>query len=302
VVVVSATEHGSFHYDVVVHHRSGQEHVRRFVSDSPLAVGDVVRLEGRYWLIESIDQQERRARAKPARYRLTLRHPGAGEEAGAFRRFRVDAPGLGHSFSTLEDGHPVSWEVVEARPALDEQGEIYLELIAERDFSELDETPDHVLEHALARRREQEVAEGAAATLERAERMGLSIELVALDPGEEPAWEEAERYIDALILEEIEDDLLELCGVDLDQDPREQWLATVKDRLQSDLERFRGDVEGDHDQIEQWSLRGGWIYVSIGIADDESDPDKGHGWMSRLVDSGALGAAGFERVRKADLD
>jgi len=300
-VVVSATEHGSFHYDVVVHHRSGQEHVRRFVSDSPLAVGDVVRLEGRYWLIESIDQQERRARAKPARYRLTLRHPGAGEEAGAFRRFRVDAPGLGHSFSTLEDGRPVSWEVVEARPAQDEQGEIFLELIAERDFSELDETPDHVLEHALARRREQEFAEGAAATLERAERMGLSIELVALDPGEEPAWEEAERYIDALILEEIEDDLLELCGVDLDHDPREQWLATVKDRLQSDLERFRGDVEGDHDQIEQWSLRGGWIYVSIGIADDESDPDKGHGWMCRLVDGEALGAAGFERVRKAEL-
>jgi hypothetical protein len=35
--------------------------------------------------------------------------------------------------------------------------------------------------------------------------------------------------------------------------------------------------------------------------DDEADPDKGHGWMCRLVDSGVLAAAGFERVRKNEL-
>ena len=301
-VIVSATEHGDFHYDVVVQHRTGQEHVHRFVSDEPLAVGDVVRLEGRFWVIESIDEEEPRARAKPARYRLIIRHPDGREEAGAFRRYRPDAPSLGHSFSTLEDGHPVSWEVVERRPAHDEQGEIYVQLIAERDYSELDELPNHELEHALARRGEDEVLEGAAVTLERAERMGLSIELVALDPGEEPDWQEAERYIDALVIEEIADDLLVLCGVDLGHGPRETWLETVKARLRSDLESFRGDVEGDHDEIEQWSFRGGWIFVSAGNADDEADPNKGHGWMSRLVDGGALGAAGFERVRKADIE
>jgi hypothetical protein len=27
----------------------------------------------------------------------------------------------------------------------------------------------------------------------------------------------------------------------------------------------------------------------------------GHGWMSRLVDSGALAVANFERVRKAEI-
>jgi hypothetical protein len=41
--------------------------------------------------------------------------------------------------------------------------------------------------------------------------------------------------------------------------------------------------------------------VSVGSEDDESDPDKGHGWMTRLVDSGVLAVANFERVRKADI-
>jgi hypothetical protein len=75
----------------------------------------------------------------------------------------------------------------------------------------------------------------------------------------------------------------------------------VKERLRSDLERFRADIESDHDQIEQWSFREGRIFASVGSADDESDPDSGHGWMCRLVDSEALGAAGFDRVRKAEL-
>jgi hypothetical protein len=301
---VPATEHGDYHYDIVAHHRTGQEHVHPYASDEPLQVGDVVRLEGRYWLIESVEPDGEgvsgRAVAKPGRYRLTLRHPDGREETAAFRRFRPDAPGLGHSFSTLEDGHPVSWEVIMEQPARDEQGEIYLELIAERDFAELEELPDHELEHALTRRQEEELPDGAAATLERAQQAGLSIELAALDPGEEPDWDEAERYIDALVLEEVEDDLLELCGVDFDR-PRETWLATVKERLRSDLEQFRADIEGDQDEIERWSFRGGSIFVSVGTEDDESDPDKGHGWMARLVDSGVLGVAGFERVRKADI-
>jgi hypothetical protein len=303
--VVPATEHGDFHYDVVVHHRTGLEHIRRFVSDNPLEVGSVVRLEGRYWLIESVDPDvdalTARATATPARYRLKLRHPDGSEELGAFRRFRPDAPRVGHFFSTLEDRRPVSWEVVDEQPARDEQGDVYLELTAERDFEEVEEVPDHELEHALERGQEEDLSEGAAATLRRAEQMGLSVELVALDPGEEPDWDEAERYVDALILEEIEDDLLEQCGVNPNRDPRATWLDTVQARLRSDLELFRADVEGDHDEIEQWSFRGGRIFVSVGSADDESDPDKGHGWMSRLVDSGATIAAGFERVRKADL-
>lgn len=304
--VVPATEHGDFRYDVVVHHRTGQEHVHRFVSDERLEVGSVVRLEGgRYWLIERVDSDREgvpaRAIAKRARYRLKLRHPDGREELGAFRRFRSDAPRVGHSFATLEDGAPASWEVVDDQPATDEQGDVYLELTAERDFEEVEDVPDHELEHALLRRQEEELPEGAGATLQRAERLGLSVELVALEPGEEPDWNEAERYIDALIIEEVGDDLIEQCGIDPNRDPKETWLDTVKDRLRSDLEGFRADLEGDHDEIEQWSFQGGWIFVSAGSPDDESDPEKGHGWMSRLVDSGAIAAAGFERVRKADL-
>jgi hypothetical protein len=104
------------------------------------------------------------------------------------------------------------------------------------------------------------------------------------------------------VIEEVEDDLLEQCGVDPDDDPEDTWLETVKSRLRSDLAHFRDDVERDHDQIEQWSFRDGRIFASIGSPDDEADPLSGHGWMCRLLDAGVLGAAGFERVRKAELE
>jgi hypothetical protein len=286
-------------YEVVVVHRTGKEHAHAYATEEPLEPGDIVRLEGRHWLIERIDGD--RAQAKPARYRLRLRYPDGREEVGAFRRFRPGSPRLGHAFATEADGHPVSWEVVDEQLAFDANGEPYLDLVAERDYGELEaDLPDHELEHSLAKR-EWALPDALEATLTRAERGGLAVELVALEAGEEADWEEAERYIDALILEEIEDDLFEMCGVDPDADPRDTWLERVKERLRSDLERLRADVEGDHDEIEEWDFRGGRVLVSVGTTDDEADPDKGHGWVCRLVDSEALGAAGFERIRKAEF-
>ncbi|HMJ00387.1 MAG TPA: hypothetical protein VK488_11185 [Gaiellaceae bacterium] len=302
---MSASSHGDFHYEVLTLRRSGQERLHPFASEDPLEPGDVVRLDGRFWLIAAIEPGEdgpARAVAKPARYRLRLRHPDGREELGAFRRFRPDAPQLGHAFTTLEDGHPVGWEVTEQQLEQDEQGDAYLGLIAQRNFEEFEVLPDHELEHTLARRQQDELPEAAAAAFAQAAQSGLSIELVALEPGEEPDWEEAEGFIDALVIEEVEDDLIELCGVDPDNDPRQSWLETVKTRLREDLAQFRADVEGDLEQIEQWSFRDGRIFAAVGSPDDESDPLSGYGWMCRLADAEALGAAGFERVRKAELE
>jgi hypothetical protein len=291
-------------YDVVTITRAGNERRRTYVTDDALEPGAVIRLEGRDWLIERVDpdggEYVAHVFAKPARYRIRLQHPDGREELGGFRRFRPDAPRLGHAFSTIEDGQPASWQVVDERLAFDEQGEPYLEVLAERSFDELEQLPDHELEHALDAR-EEDLPAAASAVFARAEAGGLSIELVALEPGEEPDWAEAASYIDSLIFEEIEDDLFELCGVDTNRDRQENWLPKVKERLRSDLERFRGDIEGDLDEIEEWDFRDGRIFASVGHEDDEADPDKGHGWMCRLVDAGALGAAGFERVRKAEL-
>ncbi|HEY2939569.1 MAG TPA: hypothetical protein VGJ27_07140 [Gaiellaceae bacterium] len=284
--------------------RRGKERVHPYTSEAELGPGDVVRLEGRDWLVERVDARDdgpARLVTKPARYRLRLRHPDGHEELGAFRRFRPDAPRVGHTFSTLEDGQPVSWQVADERLAFDEQEEPYLDLTAERDYSEREDQPDlpeHELEHALAR---TEGPEAAAVTLARAEEAGLFIELVALEPGEAPDWGEAERYIDALILEEIEDDLLVTCGVNPNSDPRDTWIDTVKERLRTDLEQFRGDIEGDHDAIEEWDFQDGSVFAAVGSFEDEANPDSGHGWMTRLLDASALAAAGFARVRKAEL-
>jgi hypothetical protein len=287
-------------YEVVTHDRARNERVRRLTTGDRVEQGSVVTLDGRWWLVERVDDGDPpRLAATPARYRLRLVHPDGREELGVFRRFRPGGPRLGHAFTTLEEGHPISWQVVEERLAREEQGDAYLDLVAQRDYAELEELPDHELEHALAR--DDALSEEAAATLARAEEAGLEVELVALDPGEAPDWDAAERYLDALILEEVEDDLLEQCGVRPDTDPRDTWLETVKERLREDLRRFREDVEGDHDEIEEWDFRGGRISASIGTFADESNPDSGHGWLCRLLDASALGAAGFERVRKGAL-
>ena len=51
--------------------------------------------------------------------------------------------------------------------------------------------------------------------------------------------------------------------------------ATVKERLRADLEAFRSDIEGDHDEIEEWDFRGGRIFASVGSYEDEFDPNSG---------------------------
>lgn len=304
-MVVQPSPHGDYHYLVATRRRTGTERVHEFAAEDRLEPGDVLRLDGRYWLIVGIETGNDalpRTLAVPARYRLRLRHPDGREELGGLRRFRPDAPRLGHSFTTLEHGQPVSWEVVDQQLEQDERGEPCVGFIAERDFAEVEALPDHELEHTSARAGEGELPPSARAAFDRAERAGLSVELVALEPGEEPDWDAAERFVEAIVLEEVEDDLLEQCGVDPDHDPRETWLETVKRRLRADLARFRADVEGDAAQIEQWSFRDGRIFASIGSPDDEADPLSGHGWMCRLVDAGVLGAAGFERVRKTELE
>jgi hypothetical protein len=40
-------------YEVVAHTRTGKERIHRHASDEPLQPGQVLRLEGRYWLLES---------------------------------------------------------------------------------------------------------------------------------------------------------------------------------------------------------------------------------------------------------
>jgi hypothetical protein len=300
-MVVQPSPHGDFHYTVVTRRRTGKERQHDFASADRLQPGDILRLDGRYWLIVSIEPSAR-AVGVPARYRLRLRHPDEREELGGFRRFRPDAPGLGHSFTTLEHGEPVSWEVVEQRLERDDDGEPYLDFTAERDYAEVEALPNHELEHTLARGADEALPPSAETAFSRAEQMGLSIELVALEPGEEPDWAEAERFIEALGIEEIHDDLIEMCGVNPDSDPKDTWLEQVKRRLRSDLAQFRADVEGDDDHIEQWSFRDGQIFASFGTEEEESDPLSGHGWMVRLYDAEVLGAAGFVRVKKAELE
>jgi hypothetical protein len=295
----------AYRYELLTTDRAGEERRHAYTSEEPLAPGSVVPFGGRYWLVARVepgtDGAPERAVAAPARYRVRLRHPDGREEVGAFRRFRPGAPRLGHAFATVEDGEPASWQVVAELVAEDDRGRPYLDHVAERDFGEFDAVPDHELEHAVEARDDEGLLPGALAALSQAGAAGLSIELVALEAGEEPDWVEAERYLDALILEEIEDDLLELCGVRPGRDPRDAWLGIVKERLRVDLERFRSDVETDHDQVERWDFRGGRVYAAVGDADDEADPESPFGWLCRLVDVGALTAAGFRRVRKAEL-
>jgi hypothetical protein len=106
---------------------------------------------------------------------------------------------------------PVSWQVVDAQLDRDDEGPV-LSLTAERDFAEVEDIPDHDLEHELAENADDSLPEEAEALIARAARENLELELVVLDPGEEPSWDDAARFLEALILDEIEDDLLESSG------------------------------------------------------------------------------------------
>lgn len=237
-------------YEIVTHDRAGRERVHPYTGEDVLAPGSVVLLGGRYWLVVRVEQQ--RVQAQLARYRLALQHPDGHRETGAFRRFRADAPGLGHQLITLENGVPISWAVVDQRLACDDAGKPFLESIAERDHAELESLPDHELEHALDQ--ESDITGIAATVLARAREAGCAIELVGLEAGQAPDWDEARRYLDALILEEVEDDLLEQCGVDPRHDPHETWLGTVKQRLRDDLDSFRADIDDRHEEVEEWDF------------------------------------------------
>jgi hypothetical protein len=292
-----------YEYDIAVVNRAGVRRTISHTSEEPVEQGEVIRLDGRFWIVAEVASQQdgpAHAAARPARYRIRTRHPDGREELGAFRRLGADAPRAGHAFTTFEEGQPQSWEIVSKGVTTDEQGEPYVELVAERDFAEAEDLPDHQLEHALARSTES-LPTGASETFDQAAAAGLAVELVALEPAEAPDWGEAERYLDALVLDEIEDDLLEQCGVDPDRDPRASWLEHVQQRLRDDLARFRADIEGDHAQIEEWDYLDGRIFASSGTTEDEANPDSGHGWLCRLVDAGVLGAAGFSRVRKSEI-
>ena len=160
-------------YELVHVTATGRERVHPYTSEEPLGPGDVVHYEGRDWLVERLDGS--RVHLKPAVYRLRLRHPDGREELGAFRRFRPDAPRAGHTFSTLEDGEPVSWQVADERLAHREDGEPYLDLTAERDYSEQEDAPslpEHELEHALSR----DDSPDAATALASAEEAGMFVE------------------------------------------------------------------------------------------------------------------------------
>lgn len=284
-------------YEILTHDRAGRKHTRPYTSEDALAAGSVLELGGRYWLVTRVDGG--RAEAAPARYRMTLEDPDGRAEHGPFRRYRADAPRTGHQFTIYEHGVPSTWSVEYEHLARERAGQPFLELVAERYRAEGESLPDHQLEHALDR--SDHSGGSPSAKLDRATVAGTSAELVALEACQAPDWDEAARFLDALGLEEIGDDLLELCGVDTRRQPEAAWVGIVQQRLRDDLARFRDDIEGDHDEIEEWDFRGGRIFAAIGSPDDEASPARGYGWLCRLVDSDTLGAAGFRRVRKASL-
>jgi hypothetical protein len=239
--------------------------------------------------------------AVPAHYRLTLQDDDGREEDGAFRRFRADAPRVGHRFTTVDHGSITSWEVTSQRLVRERDGQVFVEYCAEREVLDTESPPDHQLEHALEQRREWSM-DSPTRLLALAETTGRLVELVSLEPGQAPDWDAAARFLDALVVEEVGDNLFELCGVDTRRHPEGEWLGIVQERLRADLDSFRRDIEGDHAAIGEWDFRGGRVFAAVGAAEDEASPASGYGWMCRLVDSDVLGAAGFARVRKASLD
>jgi hypothetical protein len=291
-------------YNVILPSRHGnaQAHRHRLSTANDLRVGDVVRVTGGRWIVDELREAggEREARLEPARFRVVLLQPDGREEAGAVRRLRDDSLGVGHAFTTADETgtHRLRWDVVADRFVRDEGGRPLIEFVAEHGLHGRERVPDHELEHRFAQ--QGDLAEARAA-LEFATAAGLAVELVELEPDRDPDWDEARALLEALVIEEVGEDLLERCGIKPERDLPETWIDLVRLRLRADLTSFRGDVEGPHRQIHEWHIGPRRVFASIGTWESEADPDSGHGWLCRLVDGDVLGAAGFVRLREIEL-
>ena len=107
----------SVNYELVTRSPGGKERAHEYASGDPLNPGEALQLRGRFWLVERVEKPDGESRlataiAKPARYRLHLRHPDDREELGAVRRFRPGSPRLGHAFTTIDASQPISWQVM----------------------------------------------------------------------------------------------------------------------------------------------------------------------------------------------
>ena len=132
-----------------------------------------------------------RAAAKPGALSTLARPSGRPPRGGRVPSLR---PGFAPARSRLHDrrstAQPISWAVVDERFARDDDGEpsssSWRSATSPRTRGIV---PDHELEHTLARRAEEELPEEATSLLDRADRLGQSVELVALEPGEAPDWD-----------------------------------------------------------------------------------------------------------------
>ena len=201
------------------------------------------------------------------------------------RRMRPDGPRLGHSFTTIEDGAPVSWSVIDEEFAHDEQGEPFLDLVAERDYGEAEgDLPDHELEHALTARSD-EVPDAARERIDEATRLGFAIESSRSSRTRLPDWEEARRYIETLSLDTIADDLLELCGVDTEELAKGHGSKPSSRASATTSSSFSADVKGTTTRSRSGISTTAASSPRVGSVADESDPDRGHGWLCRLLDA-----------------
>ena len=197
-------------YDVVVVHRTGKEHVHRYTTEEPLEPGDVVRLEGRHWLSSASRATARRRspRAIGCGFAIRTAARTSGRSAASDPTRRGSAT---RSPPSRTGARSAGRSSTAAGPRRERRAVPRPRRGARLRRRRSDAARPRARAHARPRS-EDELPEGAEATLARAADEGLSVELVALEPGEEPDWEAAERFIDALVLEEIEDDLIEQCG------------------------------------------------------------------------------------------
>ena len=183
-------------YEVVTSISREKERVRRYSSDDPLAPGERAP-DGWPLLARSRASKGREARpglprvlAKPARYRLRLRHPDGHEELGAMRRLRSGSPDgwVTHSRRSRKDSRSAGRWSTSSLSATSAASR-FSTYVAERDYAEAEgSSPTMSSSTRSTVRRRGGCRRTPTRRSQRLPREGLDVELVALDPGEEPDW------------------------------------------------------------------------------------------------------------------
>ena len=213
-------------------------------------------LDGRDWLVDAVEEGDTaRVVAKPARYRLRLRHPDGREELGAFRRMRAGQPA---TRPLVHDARGRGSRQLGASSRRRSPTTSRTSRSSTSSPSATTARPRATCPTTSSSTRSPASADGSGRR-QGVDRRGDALRACrSSSPRSSRTRRRTGRRLAATSRPSVSTRSRTTCSScaasTRGDDSEGTWLETVQARLRDDLESFSADVEGDHDEIEEWDF------------------------------------------------